>query len=74
MRALYTQGETSNVAVAQAEANRLAAKISALELERQRHSLENSLSVLVGQPPQVIARGRLDAVHFPDTLQVGIPL
>lgn len=74
MRALYTQGETSNVAVAQAEANRLAAEISALELERQRHSLENSLSVLVGQPLQVIARGRLDAVHFPDTLQVGIPL
>lgn len=74
MRALYTQGETSNVAVAQAEANRLAAEISALELERQRHSLENSLSVLVGQPPQAIARGRLDAVHFPYTLQVGIPL
>lgn len=74
MRALYTQGETSNVAVAQAEANRLAAEISALELERQRHSLENSLSVLVGQPPQAIARGSLDAVHFPDTLQVGIPL
>ncbi|KQM08680.1 MAG: multidrug transporter [Candidatus [Bacteroides] periocalifornicus] len=74
MRALYTQGETSNVAVAQAEANRLAAEISALELERQRHRLENSLSVLVGQPPQAIARGSLDAVHFPDTLQVGIPL
>lgn len=67
-------GETNEAAVAQAKANKLAVDASILTLQRQVHSLENSLSALLGMTPQRIDRSTLQKQVFPDQLTVGIPL
>lgn len=74
MRVLKKAGQTTEMAVAQAEANKLSVDGSLLSLEQQISEVENSLSALLGIAPQTIARSTLDEQTFPETLSTGIPL
>ena len=74
MKALKRAGQTTEMAVAQTEAGKLAVDASLLSLEKQISETENSISVLVGMAPQTIERSTLDAQIFPDTVSVGVPL
>lgn len=74
MRALKLAGLTTQAAVSQAEANRIAVESSLLELKRQINETENALSTLLGQSPQAIKRGALQGQQFPQELSTGVPL
>lgn len=74
MKALKRAGQTTEMAVAQTEAGKLAVDASLLSLEKQISETENSISVLVGMAPHTIERSTLDAQIFPDTVSVGVPL
>lgn len=74
MKALKRTGQRNDAAVAQAEANKLSADASVLNLERQIHELENSFSTLLGIVPQQIERGNLSDLNFNVELSVGVPL
>lgn len=67
-------GETTEAAVAQAQANMLAVESSILSLQKQIKAQENSLSVLLGSTAGKIERNTLSAQTFPDTLAIGVPL
>lgn len=74
MRAMMQAGMTNEAAVSQATANSIAVKSALLSLEQQINSVENSLSVLLGQSPQAIERGKLSTQEFPSKLYAGVPL
>lgn len=74
MKALKEAGKYSEAAVAQAEAGRLNAENSALSLEQQIYAMENSLSALTGTTPQMIERGSIDDIVFPERICEGLPL
>lgn len=74
MKALKRAGTTTELAVAQTEAQKLAVDASLLSLERQVNEMENSLSTLLGQVPQRLERSSIDEQRFPDTLCTGVPL
>lgn len=74
MKALKRAGQTTEMAVAQTEAAKLAVDASVADLRRQIAQTENSISVLAGTVPGTIERSTLDAQHFPDTLAAGIPI
>lgn len=67
-------GESTEAAVAQAEANMLAVEGSLLTLRKQIREQENSLSTLLGTAPHPIERTSLAGQVFPDSLSTGIPL
>lgn len=74
MKALKKAGQTTEMAVAQAEANKLSIERSLFSIEQQICEIENSLSALLGITPQKIIRSALDGQEFPETLSMGIPL
>lgn len=74
MKALKRAGQTTEMAVAQTEASKLSVDASVLSIQQQISEMENSLSTLLGIPPQEIGRSTLEAQQFPDTLSTGIPL
>lgn len=74
MRALKEAGQTTEMAVAQIEASKLAVDASLLTMQQQITEMENSISSLLGDVPGQIERSTLDAQSFPDTLSVGVPL
>lgn len=74
MKALKRAGQTTEMAVAQTEAGKLAVDASVLSVERQINEMENSLSTLLGLSPQAIERSTLKEQQFPDTLSTGVPL
>lgn len=74
MKALKKAGQTTEMAVAQTEANKLSVESSLFSIEQQICEIENSLSVLLGCSPQKIDRSALDKQEFPETLSTGIPL
>lgn len=74
MRALKEAGQTTEMAVAQIEASKLAVDASLLSLQQQITEMENSVSALLGEVPRQIERSTLDTQSFPDTLSVGVPL
>lgn len=74
MKALKKAGQTTEMAVAQAEANKLSVESSLLSIEQQICEIENSLSALLGITPRKIVRSTLDRQEFPETLSTGIPL
>lgn len=74
MKALKEAGQTTEMAVAQIEASKLAVDASLLSLQQQITEMENSISSLLGDVPRQIERSTLDAQSFPDTLLVGVPL
>lgn len=74
MSAMKSAGMTTEAAVAQAQANSLSVEASILTIEQQINEVENSLSTLLAQSPQVIERGTLSEQRFPGHLSVGVPL
>ena len=74
MKALKKAGQTTEMAVAQIEASKLAVDASLLSLQQQIIEMENSISSLLGDVPRQITRSTLDVQSFPDTLSIGVPL
>ena len=74
MKVLKEAAATTEMAVAQIEASKLAVDASLLTMQQQITEMENSISSLLGDVPRQIERSTLDAQSFPDTLLVGVPL
>lgn len=58
-------------AVVSAEASVLGVKSQKIEMQRQILAVENSLSLLIGQNAQKIARGKLEDQHLPEKFSMG---
>ena len=65
---------TNEASVSQSEANCRQVEPSLLDLRQQVKEVENSLSILLGDVPGTIERGRLAGQEFPQELAVGVPL
>ena len=74
MRAMKAAGMTDEAGVAQTEANCYMVEASLLDLKQQIREVENSLSILLGDVPDAIERGKLQGQSFPEELTVGVPL
>lgn len=74
LQALKNAGQTTEAAVSQAEANRLAVEASLKTLRQQLNETENSLCTLLGRTPQAVVRGTLGEQQFPGELAYGLPL
>ena len=74
MRAMMAAGMTNEASVSQSEANCRQGEASLLDLRQQVKEVENSLSILLGDVPGTIERGRLAGQEFPQELAVGVPL
>src|SRR5574344_135179 len=60
--------------VQSAEANYYSVCATAADLRRQIRETENSLSLLIGQQAQTIARGKIEDQSLPEKFSVGIPM
>lgn len=67
-------GRARSTSVQSAEANYYSVQAQASDLRRQVREIENSLSLLLGQPAQTIARGKLDAQSLPTELSTGVAI
>jgi multidrug efflux system outer membrane protein len=74
LRDLKTIGRANEASVAQSEANCLNIQISVNDLQQQIKTVENSLSVLIGDTPHAIERGSFADSKLPTQVQVGVPL
>jgi NodT family efflux transporter outer membrane factor (OMF) lipoprotein len=61
-----------STAVQSAEANYYSVEAQKTDLKRQIREMENSLSLLIGQPAQTIARGRIENQSLPQNLATGV--
>ena len=61
-----------STAVQSAEAAYYQVQAQHVDLERQMRETENSLSLLLGQPGQAIARGKFDGQNLPTELSTGV--
>ncbi|MBQ6653041.1 MAG: efflux transporter outer membrane subunit [Prevotella sp.] len=61
-----------STSVQSAEANYLSVQSQRVDMVRQVREVENSLSLLLGQPAQAIPRGRLDDQSLPAELATGV--
>lgn len=60
--------------VQSAEANYYSVMAQSAELKRQIRETENSMSLLLGQPAQTIARGRIEDQSLPSSFSTGVAL
>lgn len=67
-------GRVNETGVQSAEANYYSVLAQAADLKRQIRETENSMSLLLGQPAQTIARGRLEDQSLPAEFSTGIAL
>lgn len=67
-------GRARSTSVQSAEANYYSVQAQAVDLKRQIREVENSLSLLLGQPAQTIARSSLDAQSLPTELSTGVAI
>jgi len=74
LQALKRAGQSNDVAIYRAEANKLALESSILAIRKSINETENSLSVLLGKEPQRVIRGTLSGQLFPETMSIGVPL
>jgi NodT family efflux transporter outer membrane factor (OMF) lipoprotein len=74
MRELKKAGMANETAVSQSEANYFAIEAALFDLKRQIYEVENSLSVILGDKPEVIKRGKLEEQSFTSDLSAGVPL
>lgn len=74
LKALKKNSTVNEVAIAQAEADKIQVEASLLTIEQQIRSVENSLSAVLGKESGVIERGNLDEQRFLSDLSVGVPL
>lgn len=74
MKAMKQAGMATEAAVAQYEGTYYSIEASRHDLGYQIREVENSLCSVLGQAPQIIERGRLDAQQLPTQLAVGVPV
>lgn len=74
LKALKKNSTVNEVAIAQAEADKIKVEASLLTIEQQILSVENSLSAILGKKSGVIERGKLDEQRFLSEISVGVPL
>lgn len=74
LKVLMKSGSADRSTVNQAEASRLSAESSLVDLKQQVIEMENSLSSLLFLEPGQIERGSLSNQEFPQELSVGVPL
>lgn len=65
-------GRARSTSVQSAEANYYSVQTQAVDMKRQIREVENSLSLLLGQPAQTIARGKLADQSLPSEFSTGI--
>ena len=65
-------GRVKETGVQSAESNYYSVQAQAADLKRQIREMENSLSLLLGQPAQTISRGSLDSQSLPSEFSTGI--
>lgn len=73
-RALKAVGQSTQAAVAQAEASKLTVEASVSDLKLQIREVENTICSMLGETPHTIDRGQLEKQLLPKELSVGIPL
>ena len=73
-RALMNAGKADDSAVSQMEATYYNICTSVLDLKEQLNQVENSLSLLLGETPHTIQRGKLEGQVLPENFSVGIPV
>lgn len=73
MRALKEAARVTEAAVVQSQAQRYAAEVTIPDLKQRIRETENSLSILLGNAPTAIIRGRLEDQQPVNVLQTGIP-
>lgn len=71
---LKQSGSTTEVAVQQTEALYYNAKSQLITIENSIKALENSICILLGDPPHDIERTSLDVQQFPQKLNEGYPM
>lgn len=64
----------NEASVQSARANYYLVLSSITELKRQIREAENTLSLLIGQAPQAIQRGKIEDQLLPDKFSVGVPV
>lgn len=70
----FDLGETSELEVKQAQAELEIAVIRVIEFERAIPQQENRLSILLGENPYLVERGRnIESFAYPPTIPAGIP-
>ena len=67
-------GRARSTSVQSAEANYYSVQAQTVDMKRQIREVENSLSLLLGQPAQTIKRGKLENQNLPDKFSTGIML
>ena len=65
-------GRVKETGVQSAESNYYSVQAQAADLKRQIREMENSLSLLLGQPAQTISRGKLENPSLPSEFSTGI--
>lgn len=74
MQAMMRAGMANETAVAQFEATYYQVCSSVVTLKEQRNQTENALSLLLGEPLQVIERATLAAQLLPTQFAIGVPV
>ena len=74
MRLQKDMGRVNETGVQSAEANYYSVLAQASDIKRQIREMENSMSLLLGQPAQTIARGTLDSQSLPSEFSTGVAL
>ena len=67
-------GRVKETGVQSAESNYYSVLAQAADLKRQIREMENSLSLLLGQPAQTINRGKLEDQSLPSTFSTGVSI
>ena len=65
-------GRARSTSVQSAEASYYSVQAQGADLRRQVREMENQLSLLIGQPAQTIARGKLENQSLPTNLATGV--
>ena len=74
MRLQKDMARVNETDVQSAEANYYSVLAQASDIKRQIREMENSMSLLLGQPAQTIARGTLDSQSLPTEFSTGVAL
>ena len=74
MRLQKDMGRVNETGVQSAEANYYSVLAQASDIKRQIREMENSMSLLLGQPAQTIARSTLDSQSLPTEFSTGVAL
>ena len=65
-------GRARSTSVQSAEANYYSVQAQAVDMQRQIREVENSLSLVMGQPAQTIKRGKLEEQNLPSEFSTGV--